>query len=59
MPPRTRKHEHIYTEFVSHDEETGITTARCNCGDLYSYPAFGKLSQTYEKLVGKTEPEIT
>tara|TARA_R100001369_G_scaffold16404_1_gene31419 strand:+ start:124 stop:375 length:252 start_codon:yes stop_codon:yes gene_type:complete len=32
MPPKTRKHEHIYTSLSRYDEETGMITARCDCG---------------------------
>jgi hypothetical protein len=36
-----KKHEHIYTEFVSHDEESGITVARCPCGSITAFSKRG------------------
>ena len=99
MPPRT--HEHFYTSLSRYDEETGMITARCECGaetdlaalaaqrrkvevsrrgqdiDYAVYPPEGiedpyegdhmawdwnevlEMVEEYEKLVGKTEPEIT
>ena len=36
-----KKHEHIYTECVSHDEESGITVARCPCGSITAFSKRG------------------
>ena len=37
-----KKHEHIGTVFVSHDKDADITTARCECGALCSFPTLAK-----------------
>ena len=37
-----KKHEHIGTVFVSHNKDTDITTARCECGALCSFPTLAK-----------------
>ena len=37
-----KKHEHIGTVFVSYDKDADITTGRCACGALCSFPALAK-----------------
>ena len=35
-------HQHIYSDFVSHDAAADTTTARCPCGDESTFPTLAK-----------------
>jgi len=37
-----RKHKHFYTKFVSHDKETDMATAQCECGSTIDFPSQAK-----------------
>ena len=40
--PMKNSHQHIYSDFVSHDAAADMTTARCPCGDEVTFPTLAK-----------------